>query len=196
MTVLIAMLALLVIVSSVVNAHRAGLAQNSSQSNQPSESSLVQEYLDGMQRLRGADLTPEARAQLQSAMAQKRAQLRGLRKQVRLANGILPFGPGKSGGAKKTATTTTADDSQKLQSAQKCTACKYVWKQIEMDVGGSKSIQAVQASFQKNCMNAQKASIYYATCEDMYDDLYAMTEDYMSSNFDELVLCQKAGFCP
>lgn len=189
------MLVGLVLVSAAVDRGRLAPAQNSSaQSKQASETGLVREYLEGMQKLRGTDLSPEARAQLTQQLAQKRAQLRDLRRQTRLANGILPFGTAKSGGSKKVV-TTPAGDSQKLQTAEKCTSCQYIWKQIELDVVNPKFIQTVQASFEKNCLNAQKATVYYEACEDMYDDLYAMTDDYTSSSFDGPAICTRAGFC-
>lgn len=158
-----------------------------------SEASIVRQFLDASQKLRAADLTPEARAQLTQELAQKRAQLRDLRRQTRLANGILPFGPRKSGGSKKASTTTA--DGQKLQNAQNCAGCKYIWGQILLDVSDAKFMSEVQAAFEKNCQNAQKSTIYYGVCEDMYDDLYGMTDDYMVNQRDVPAICAKAGFC-
>lgn len=32
-------------------------------------------------------------------------------------------------------------------------------------------------------------------CEDMYDDMYAMTDDYMSNKFSIKEMCQRAKLC-
>jgi hypothetical protein len=141
-----------------------------------------------MQKLRNSVMTLEARAQLQAEMAQKRAQLRDLRRRTRLARGILPFGPPPSG-AKRTATAN--GDGQKLQSAQRCEACKAIMGQVA-DLANTKFIQDVQAAYEEVCLNAQKAALYYNVCEDMYDDMYAMTDDYMS---DASKVCGQAKFC-
>ncbi len=42
-----------------------------------------------------------------------------------------------------------------------CMACRMVWKQVEMDVSNARYIEDVQASFEHNCMNAQKSNIFY-----------------------------------
>jgi hypothetical protein len=191
----------IIVIPNVLSRGHQSLArttQTSTQATQTndkgaSEASLVRQFLDASQKLRAADLTPEARAQLTQELAQKRAQLRDLRRQTRVANGILPFGPRQSGGSKKAATTTA--DGQKLQNAQSCAGCKFVWKQILLDVGDAKFMSEVQAAFEKNCQNAQKATVYYGVCEDMYDDMYGMTDDYMVNPRDAEAICAKAGFC-
>ena len=154
----------------------------------------MRQYLEGMQKLRTADLTPEARAQLAQEMAQKRTELRELRKQTRLARGILPFGPPPVGAAKRTAPASAAGGDGGAQSAERCAACKFVWIQIKGDVANAKFIQEVQAAFTHNCANAQKSPIYYQVCEDMYDDMYAMTDEYMTNS--NTIVCEKAGLCP
>jgi len=83
----------------------------------------------------------------------------------------------------------------KPQDIEDCTGCKMVWMQVEMDVGNARFIEDVQASFEHNCMDAQKSSIYYGVCEDMYDDMYAMTDDYMSNKFLVEAMCQRARMC-
>jgi len=81
------------------------------------------------------------------------------------------------------------------QRLEDCVACRYVWKQVEMDVSNARYIEDVQASFEHNCLDAQKATIFYKACEDMYDDMYAMTDDYMSSDFTVDQMCQRANMC-
>ena len=196
----------LIVVPNVLNCEQRSLAQATQTTQTPqtnaqsaSEASLVRQYLEGMQKLRTADLTPEARAQLAQDMAQKRTELRELRKQTRLARGILPFGPPPVGhqgsGAKRTAPApATGGDGGKAQSAERCAACKFVWIQIKGDVANAKFIQEVQAAFTNNCAKAQKSPIYYQVCEDMYDDMYAMTDEYMTNS--DAIVCEKAGLCP
>jgi len=76
-----------------------------------------------------------------------------------------------------------------------CMACRFIWKQVEMDVANAKYIEDVQASFEHNCLDAQKSTIFYKACEDMYDDMYAMTDDYMSSDYTVDKMCQRANMC-
>ena len=179
---------------------QAAYANNGTQAKAAgaSEAALVREYLDGTQKLRAADLTPEARAQLEQQLAQKRVQLRDLRKQTRLARGILPFGPRprQIGSTKKSTAADNANAGQKLQSIQTCEGCKYIWNQIALDIGDSKYVAEVQAAFQKNCTDSHKATNFYGVCEDMYDDIYAMTDDYMTNTFDAPAICARAGACP
>jgi len=37
-----------------------------------------------------------------------------------------------------------------------CMACRIVWKQVEMDISNPRYVEDVQASFEHNCMDAQK----------------------------------------
>jgi len=76
-----------------------------------------------------------------------------------------------------------------------CMACRFIWKQVEMDVSNAKYVEDVQASFEHNCLDAQKSSIFYKACEDMYDDMYALTDDYMSSDYTVDKMCQRSNMC-
>jgi len=76
-----------------------------------------------------------------------------------------------------------------------CVGCKFIWMQVEMDVGGARFVEDVQASFEHNCMDAQKSTIFYGVCEDMYDDMYAMTDDYMTNTFPVDAICKRAKMC-
>ena len=64
-----------------------------------------------------------------------------------------------------------------------------------MDIGNPRYIEDVQASFEHNCMDAQKSNVFYQVCEDMYDDMYAMTDDYMSNRFSIPQMCVRAKIC-
>jgi len=81
------------------------------------------------------------------------------------------------------------------QNYEDCMACRFIWKQVEMDVSTAKYVEDVQASFEHNCLDAQKSPIFYKACEDMYDDMYAMTDDYMSSDFTVDKMCQRSNMC-
>jgi hypothetical protein len=83
----------------------------------------------------------------------------------------------------------------KAQKLEDCTACMFIWAQVEMDVGSARYVEDVQASFEHNCMDAQKSSIFYSACEDMYDDMYALTDDYMSNKFPVKKICKRAKLC-
>jgi len=76
-----------------------------------------------------------------------------------------------------------------------CMVCRYIWSQVEMDVANARYVEDVQASFEHNCLEAQKAPIFYNGCEDMYDDMYAMTDDYMSQKLTVDDMCMRAKMC-
>jgi len=100
------------------------------------------------------------------------------------------------GGAKKLGQAISGNnDKVAAQRYEDCMACRLIWKQVEMDVSNAKYIEDVQASFEHNCLDAQKSQIFYKACEDMYDDMYAMTDDYMSSDFTVDKMCQRANLC-
>jgi len=76
-----------------------------------------------------------------------------------------------------------------------CLACRYIWSQVEMDVANARYVEDVQASFEHNCLDAQKTEIFYKACEDMYDDMYAMTDDYMTNEYTVDTMCKRANMC-
>jgi hypothetical protein len=83
----------------------------------------------------------------------------------------------------------------KAQNIEDCMGCRFVWRQVEMDVSNARYPEDVQASFEHNCVDAQKSSIFFKVCEDMYDDMYAMTDDYMSQDWTVDQMCQRAKMC-
>jgi len=42
-----------------------------------------------------------------------------------------------------------------------CVGCRFVWGQVEMDIGAARYVEDVQASFEHNCMDAQKSTVFY-----------------------------------
>ena len=98
--------------------------------------------------------------------------------------------------ARKTVDKVTGrNDKNNAESFEDCLACRMVWKQVEMDVSNARYVEDVQASFEHNCMDAQKSNIFYKACEDMYDDMYAMTDDYMAGKYTVDEMCQRAKLC-
>jgi hypothetical protein len=133
---------------------------------------LIQTYLADAARLRGKDLTPEERTSLTTRVAQERAALKNARKNLRLESGAKPFGVVPAG----------ATESKMTQ----CEVCGLIFKQMEMKLGKAKFPADVVASFEESCRDAMKSPIFMQQCEDMYDDIYAMTDDYLN---------QKSAFC-
>jgi len=76
-----------------------------------------------------------------------------------------------------------------------CMSCRLVWRQVEMDVANARFVEDVEASFERNCMDLQKSQIFYKGCEDMYDDMWAMVDDYMSSEYTVDKMCVRAHMC-
>jgi len=81
------------------------------------------------------------------------------------------------------------------QAIEDCMGCRFIWKQVEMDVANARYVEDVQASFEHNCLDAQKSSVFFKACEDMYDDMYAMTDDYMSNEYTVDTMCRRANMC-
>jgi len=117
---------------------------------------------------------------------------------LKAVGGALLNGGGKRGAAmasRKAAAANGDMDKFKGQRVEDCLACRFIWKQVEMDVSNAKFIEDVQASFEHNCLDAQKSAVFYKACEDMYDDMYAMTDDYMSADYTVDKMCQRANMC-
>lgn len=108
---------------------------------------------------------------------------------------VFGIGKKKTTPAPKPKAAAPKDSAPTREQIEDCYACKMVWEQVEMDVGDARYAEDVQASFEHNCMDAQKSTIFYTACEDMYDDVYAMTDDYMSSKYNVDQLCVRAALC-
>jgi hypothetical protein len=133
---------------------------------------LIQSYLGDAARLRGKELTPEERTSLTKRVAEERAALKSARKSVRLKSGAKPFGVVPAG----------ATESKMTQ----CEVCGIIFSQMELKLGKAKFPADVVASFEDTCRDAMKSQIFMQQCEDMFDDIYAMTDDYLN---------QKSAFC-
>lgn len=75
-----------------------------------------------------------------------------------------------------------------------CVCCRWVWLQVEAQVGNSQVQDNLYDTFTQVCINAQKAAIFYPGCEDMFDDIYGMIGDYMDG-YTVNQLCEGAKMC-
>jgi len=75
-----------------------------------------------------------------------------------------------------------------------CVCCKYVWSQVEMDVGNSQLEQTVYNSFYSNALQAQQTTIFYPCVQTMFDCIDDMISDYMSG-FTVNQLCENSLLC-
>jgi len=129
---------------------------------------------------------------LETEAAANRGILRGA---FNLAKKAAGFVAKKAASAIGLGSSSGSVDRFMPQRFEDCMACRFVWKQVEMDVSNAKFVEDVQASFEHNCLDAQKSQVFYKACEDMYDDMYAMTDDYMSSDYTVDKMCQRANMC-
>jgi len=75
-----------------------------------------------------------------------------------------------------------------------CVACRFIWLQVELDVGNEQIEETIYDSFTAACIEAQKAPIFYPACEDMFDDIYGMIGDYMDG-YTVNQICEGARMC-
>jgi len=75
-----------------------------------------------------------------------------------------------------------------------CVACRYVWLQVEMDVGNSVVEENIYDSFYQNALEAQKAPIFYPGCQTMFDSIDDMISDYMDG-YTVNQMCENSLLC-
>jgi hypothetical protein len=63
-----------------------------------------------------------------------------------------------------------------------------------MDVGNSQIEENIYDSFTQNCIEAQKAPIFYPACQDMFDSIDDLIGDYMDG-YTVNQLCENARLC-
>jgi hypothetical protein len=88
----------------------------------------------------------------------------------------------------------SAEPQRKSQDVEDCVACRYIWLQVEMDVGNSQIEENIYDSFTQNCIEAQKAPIFYPACQDMFDGVDDMIGDYMDG-YTVNQVCENARLC-
>lgn len=85
-------------------------------------------------------------------------------------------------------------DEMLAQDIEDCVGCRFVWLGVELEVGNSQVEETIYDSFVKRCMEAEKAPIFFQTCQDMFDDVYGMIGDYMNG-FTVNQVCEGAKMC-
>ncbi len=75
-----------------------------------------------------------------------------------------------------------------------CMACRFVWKNVEMDVGNTEQQKVVYDSFINQCKLAMKAPIMYMPCQHMYGRVDNMVTGYAAGMTVEEV-CAQARLC-
>jgi len=80
------------------------------------------------------------------------------------------------------------------EDVEDCVACRYVWLQVEMDVGNSQIEENIYDSFYQNALEAQKAPIFYPACQTMFDSIDDMIGDYMDG-YTVNQMCENSLLC-
>jgi len=75
-----------------------------------------------------------------------------------------------------------------------CVACRYVWMQVEMDVGNSMIEENIYDAFHANALEAQKTPIFYPACQTMFDSIDDMLGDYMDG-YSVNQICENSMLC-
>jgi len=75
-----------------------------------------------------------------------------------------------------------------------CVGCRYVWLQVEMDVGSSAIEDNIYDAFHANALEAQKTPIFYPACQTMFDAIDDMLGDYMDGYTVDQI-CENSMLC-
>jgi hypothetical protein len=90
--------------------------------------------------------------------------------------------------------TTALTPQAKPEDIEDCVACRYVWLQVEMDVGNSQIESNIYDSFKAHCRDAQLSRIFFPACQDMFDAVDDMIGDYMDG-FTVNQMCENSRIC-
>jgi len=90
--------------------------------------------------------------------------------------------------------SSLANTQAKPEDIEDCVACRYVWLQVEMDVGNSQIESNIYDSFKAHCRDAQLSRIFYPACQDMFDAVDDMIGDYMDG-FTVNQMCENSRVC-
>jgi hypothetical protein len=80
------------------------------------------------------------------------------------------------------------------EDVEDCVSCRYVWLQVEMDVGNSQVEENIYDSFYQNALEAQKAPVFYPACQTMFDSIDDMIGDYMDG-YTVNQICENSLLC-
>jgi hypothetical protein len=75
-----------------------------------------------------------------------------------------------------------------------CMSCRYVWLQVEMDVGDTQIEENVYDAFNQNAIEAQKQPIFYPGVQTMFDVVDDMLGDYMDG-YNVNQICENSLLC-
>jgi len=101
----------------------------------------------------------------------------------------------KTGECKKRRARVPGEKRKRMpEDVEDCVACRYVWLQVEMDVGNSQIEENIYDSFYQNSLEAQKAPIFYPGCQTMFDSIDDMIGDYMDG-YTVNQLCENSLLC-
>jgi len=80
------------------------------------------------------------------------------------------------------------------EEVEDCVTCRYVWLQVEMDIGNTQIEDNVYDSFNQNALEAMKQPIFYPGVQTMYDAIDDMIGDYMDGlNVNQI--CENSLMC-
>lgn len=75
-----------------------------------------------------------------------------------------------------------------------CVACRYIWLQVEQEVGNTQVEQEVYDSFNNMCKDAAEAPLFFPACQDMHAQADEMIGDYMTG-YTVNQLCENSRLC-
>jgi hypothetical protein len=75
-----------------------------------------------------------------------------------------------------------------------CVACRYIWLQVEQEVGNSQIEEDIYNSFSASCKDAAAAPLFFPACQDMFDQSDDMIGDYMDG-YTVNQVCENARLC-
>jgi len=101
---------------------------------------------------------------------------------------------GAVGAVASSVASSLSNTQAKPEDVEDCVACRYVWLQVEMDVGNSQIESNIYDSFKAHCRDAQLSRIFYPACQDMFDAVDDMIGDYMDG-FTVNQMCENSRIC-
>jgi hypothetical protein len=75
-----------------------------------------------------------------------------------------------------------------------CTACRFAWMHVEVDMGNTYSEKALYDAFVHHCAEMQMSRIFFSACNDMFVQVDDMIGDYLNGHTVNQ-LCMNARMC-
>jgi len=92
------------------------------------------------------------------------------------------------------AVSSSSNTGAKPEDIEDCVGCRYIWLQVEMDVGNSQIESNIYDSFKAHARDAQLSRIFYPATQDMFDAVDDMIGDYMDG-FTVNQMCENSRIC-